>query len=557
MQIVIPMSGFGERFRAAGYDRPKPLIEVEGKPIIAHVIDMFPGEDDFTFICNQDHLDDKKFKMREIITQFCPQGKIIGIPPHKLGPIHAIQQIIATLRITEPVVVNYCDFTCYWDWENFKDFVANSACDGAIPAYRGFHPHTLGSTNYAYLREVNGRISDIQEKQPFTQNRMEEYASSGTYYFSSVQLMSDAFSDVVVNDLSVAGEFYVSLAYRPMLKSNGLILVYPIQHFMQWGTPDDVIEYNAWSSTFNSLISNQSNEVVLDGTVIIPMAGIGQRFVNEGYDTPKPLIPVSGLPMVVQAALDLPTSKMQVFVLRKDMEGCAQISKKLKEIYPTCVIKTLTGITNGQASTALEAFSALDELKKSAMGPITIGACDNGVLYDHGKLMVLLENTDIDVIVWTIRGYANAIRQPSMYGWVDCNEDGLIRNISVKKPLNTPKTDPIVMGTFIFRKTKDYHDAFESLVQRDGTINGEFYIDSLINDAISLGLKCHIFEVDSYLCWGTPNDLKTFEYWQSCFHKWETHPYRLDLDRRIPKDMVQKLSEQYKPSVIERPNKDV
>ena len=58
MQIVIPMSGFGERFRKAGYDIPKPLIELEGKPIIAHVIDMFPGETDFTFICNQEHLDD-------------------------------------------------------------------------------------------------------------------------------------------------------------------------------------------------------------------------------------------------------------------------------------------------------------------------------------------------------------------------------------------------------------------------------------------------------------------------------------------------------------------
>ena len=46
VQIVIPMSGFGERFRRDGYLVPKPLIEIEGKPIIAHVIDMFPGETD-------------------------------------------------------------------------------------------------------------------------------------------------------------------------------------------------------------------------------------------------------------------------------------------------------------------------------------------------------------------------------------------------------------------------------------------------------------------------------------------------------------------------------
>jgi NDP-sugar pyrophosphorylase family protein len=50
MQIIIPMSGFGERFRKAGYKVPKPLIEVEGKPIVAHVVDMFGENNDFIFI---------------------------------------------------------------------------------------------------------------------------------------------------------------------------------------------------------------------------------------------------------------------------------------------------------------------------------------------------------------------------------------------------------------------------------------------------------------------------------------------------------------------------
>ena len=63
MQIVIPMSGFGERFRNAWYRVPKPLIKVEGKPIIEHVIDMFPGETNIIFICNRDHLNDSSFSL--------------------------------------------------------------------------------------------------------------------------------------------------------------------------------------------------------------------------------------------------------------------------------------------------------------------------------------------------------------------------------------------------------------------------------------------------------------------------------------------------------------
>ncbi len=51
MQIIIPMSGFGERFRKAGYKIPKPLIEVDGKPIIQYIVEMFSKEDDFIFVC--------------------------------------------------------------------------------------------------------------------------------------------------------------------------------------------------------------------------------------------------------------------------------------------------------------------------------------------------------------------------------------------------------------------------------------------------------------------------------------------------------------------------
>ena len=81
MQIIIPMSGFGRRFKTAGYTLPKPLIEVDGKPIIQHVVDMFPGEKKFFFICNREHLNSKKYRMKEILNKICPSGKIISIDP--------------------------------------------------------------------------------------------------------------------------------------------------------------------------------------------------------------------------------------------------------------------------------------------------------------------------------------------------------------------------------------------------------------------------------------------------------------------------------------------
>jgi NDP-sugar pyrophosphorylase family protein len=552
MQIIIPMSGFGERFRVAGYKVPKPLIEIESKPIIAHVVDMFPGEHDFIFICNQDHLDSPDYQMEKILKNCAPHGRIVGIKPHKLGPIHAVKQVEHLMDPQLPVIVNYCDFTCYWDWHRFKEFVSQTACAGAIPAYKGFHPHTLGSTNYAYMRETNGWVKDIQEKQPYTDNRMEEFASSGTYYFASGKIMSDAFTKTMDQELNVNGEYYVSLAYKPMLAANLPVAVYPLQHFMQWGTPQDVAEYNGWSAAFRRLISTEVQQLSPQGSLVVPMAGLGQRFVNEGYNVTKPLIPVSGKPMVTQAIHDLPPATHHAFILRNDMPGYQAISAELTHIYQDAIIETIPAVTEGQACTALIGLDVLEQNVKSSLGPITFGACDNGALYDANTFQQLTDNPEVDVIVWGVRGHANAVRHPNMFGWVD-SENGLIRSISVKTPLNSPTTDPIVLGTFTFRRAEDFRRVVTHLIERDGRVNGEFYIDSCINDAIELGLRCHLFEVDSFLSWGTPNDLRTFEYWQSCFHKWPAHPYRLELDGRISKDVLRELEVRYQATVPDIP----
>jgi NDP-sugar pyrophosphorylase family protein len=551
VQIVIPMSGFGERFRMAGYSVPKPLIEVDGKPIISYIIDLFPGETDFTFICNADHLANPDYRMEDILIGLCPRARIIGIPAHNLGPIHAVRQIEHLLDPLKPVVVNYCDFTCYWDWNHFKTFVRKTACDGAIPAYKGFHPHTLGSTNYAYLKEVpdashqgSGWVSDIQEKQPYTNNRMDEFASSGTYYFASAKIMCEAFQEAMEQGLQVGGEFYVSLAYKPLLAAGKRVAVYPLQHFMQWGTPDDLAEYQGWSQTFRRLLEPK-RMAPPTGSAVIPMAGLGKRFADEGYVLTKPLIPVSGRAMALQAITDLPESRYQSFVLRADMPERQSIENVLEQHFPHAQITLVPSLTEGQACSALLGLDTLEQSAVKDISPITFGVCDNGVLFNHARYQALMNNPEVDVIVWGARGHANAMRRPNMFGWIDVGHDDRIRSISVKTPLASPAVDPIVIGTFTFKKSADAKLAIDALIRREGRINGEFYLDSCINDAIALGLRCHLFEVDCFISWGTPNDLKTFEYWQSCFHKWQHHPYRLEDDSRVDTSALARLEASY------------
>ena len=527
MQIVIPMSGFGERFKIAGYTVPKPLIKVEEKTIIQHVVEMFPNESDFTFICNTDHLKQENFSMRDTLKMIAPKGRIVSIEPHKLGPIHAVLQAIDFLDSSKPTIVNYADFTCDWSYADFSSFINKSDYDGVIPCYRGFHPHTIWSNYYAYVPEDNLRALDIQEKKPFTDSPQQEFASSGTYYFKNAKLMRKYFERCIKENLTVGGEYYASMAFRPMIKDGLNVQVYELNHFMQWGTPSDFEEYLYWSNTFKAILKERDTPKH-KGSLLFPMAGKGSRFKENGYMLPKPLIPVSGKHMAVQALMDLPQTEYQKFILRKDMVNLNEIIEALKNNASKPLFSFLEYMTDGQASTCIEGVDGLDIDK-----PVTIAACDNGMIYDSKNFDSLFCLDNVDVIVWAARGYPGAIRSPEMYGWIDTDNNGNVINISVKKPLSNPKNDPIVVGTFTFKKLDYFLKCVDKMKQRKAKINNEYYIDTAINDAISMGLRCVIFEIENYICWGTPNDLKTFEYWQRCFSNWMSHPYMIEKDNNF------------------------
>jgi NDP-sugar pyrophosphorylase family protein len=214
MKIIIPMSGIGKRFVDEGYIDPKPLIMVEEKPIIEHIVNLFDKNDEFIFICNDKHL--KETNMRDILLNIVPSCKIYEVSvDNRKGPVDAVMQIQNELD-DSPVIVSYCDYGTVWDYKLFLKVIKENNLDGCIPSYIGFHPHMLGSDNYAFIREENKKLIEIQEKKPFTENKMNEYASNGTYYFKSGNIVKKYFQELIDKNISTNGEFYCSMVYNLM-----------------------------------------------------------------------------------------------------------------------------------------------------------------------------------------------------------------------------------------------------------------------------------------------------------------------------------------------------
>jgi NDP-sugar pyrophosphorylase family protein len=511
MQIVIPMAGRGDRFLAAGHTAIKPLIEVDGLPMIARVVALFPGETNFVFICAQDHLD--ATPLRAVLEAVAPTGRIVGIAPHKLGPVHSCLAAAEHIADDEPVLVNYCDLGLGWDYADFKRTLAERDPAGALTAYHGFHPHTLSPNLYATMRVAGDQLLEIKEKGSFTDDRMSEYASAGAYYFRTGRLLKRIFRQAVALGLKTKGEYYASTPYNLLVAEALSVLIYEVPYFLNWGTPEDLSEYLGWSSFFSNP-GWQPSPPPVSGAVLVPMAGAGERFSRAGYAEPKPLVPVAGRPMVQRALDTLPPAERMIVVLQAERLRHPALLPALRGDSGRIVeVVTANGLTAGQASSCLLARDALDP-----DAPLFIGPCDAAFVYDEAAWAALTADPSVAAAVWTFRDHAHANRYPQQYGWVQAAADGTISGISVKVPLHAEvRADPGVTGAFWFRQARYFFEAADALIAQNHRVNGEFYVDAVIPVLVGQGRRARLFDVRHFISFGTPDAVRTYEYWDSYF----------------------------------------
>jgi len=517
IQLVIPMSGKGFRFLKEGYTDPKPLIKVQGKPIIEHVIDIFPGVEDVLFICREEHLSETN--MSEILNSIVPNCKIISLPDEKLlGPVDTVSRVFDHIKDDKEIIVSYCDYGTVWDFEQFLEENRQKKLDGSIVTYTGFHPHMLGTDNYAFVKKQNEFVEKIQEKKPFTDDRMSEEASNGTYYFNSGKIVKKYFTRLIERDIKVNGEFYVSEIYNLMIEDDLKVGTFKIDKMLQWGTPYDLEIFKGWDRYFSSKkmtkIDNPDNT-----TLVLPFAGYGSRFKNEGYSTPKPFIDVDGKEMILRAVDDLPQCDNNVFIGLQEHFDEYDIETKLESNFSNTKIVKLDDVTQGQACTCELGINQFNiDLEK----PILISACDNGVYYDTEKYKKLVKDDNNDIIVWSFRNNQTSKVKPDSYAWLDVDDNDYVKYVSCKKFIyDDPLKTHAIIGTMFFRKAKYFIDGLKQNYRINSRVNNEFYVDDVLNRNIENGLKVKVFEVDHYICWGTPDDLNTYNYWKEYFNKFK------------------------------------
>ena len=499
VQLIIPATGFGSRFKEAGIKTSKPLISPDNQSFISHVFSMYSEIQDPLVVLNQD---DPQIDLICIeIAKLKPSAQIVKIKGHKLGPAYTLWQVRKLIKKKSKIIVNYIDFFACWEWKSMLEQL--STFDGSILTYTGFHPHMLRNVKFAYVQlNAEKQVCAIREKESFTDDHQNELASAGTYGFSSGRKLIKALEYQIKQNKKINGEFYISLTYQYFLKKNYKIGVVNAEHFFQWGTPEDLMDWRDWLHLFTRINQGPTptNQVTLSGSAIILAAGEGRRMLNV-TNYAKPLTIIKGKPLweySLDAIRDLPNQ----YIAKKS-------SIKLSNKDNTLVEIAIDSPTPGQADTALQ---ALQKLPVDQQGPITFLSCDNLIFqedieYAHENLR---EN---DLIVWAKKGYLPSQISPKEYSWIHSKDDQC--EVFIKSAPPDLNNAYMIIGNFTF---KDITLA-RSLISKYLNLKSPFkesYLDYVVDTAIKSGKKVKILEVKNFFAIGTQNEYNLFKYWENC-----------------------------------------
>lgn len=232
MQILIPMSGAGRRFAEVGYEKPKPLIEFFGKPMIEHVLGNLNPENDFTLCVLREHFDtdpnlfkklgDKVSSLRIVVVDKVTQGA-------------AETCLLAKKHIDpeSPLMIANCDQMMKWDQKAFESHMSDGDLDGAMFTF------FKDSPAYSYVEiDDKGLAIRTAEKQVIS-----PHATTGIYVWNKGRDFTWAAENMIRKDLRVNGEFYVCPCYNENIARGDRIGIWEPDEHWPIGTPEDLAFY--------------------------------------------------------------------------------------------------------------------------------------------------------------------------------------------------------------------------------------------------------------------------------------------------------------------------
>ena len=229
MNVLIPMAGAGSRFEQSGYTFPKPLIDVNGKPMIQVVTDNLNIEAKYIFIVQKEHYE--KYNLKHLLNLITNNNcEVVQIDEMTEGA--ACTTLLAKKYIDndEPLIIANSDQFVEWDSNEFMYSMVADNIDGGILTFEATHP----KWSFAKLG-TDGFVSEVAEKKPIS-----NIATVGIYYWTKGSDYVKYTKQMIEKDIRTNNEFYVCPVYNEAIEDGKKIKIFPIEKMCGLGTPEDL-----------------------------------------------------------------------------------------------------------------------------------------------------------------------------------------------------------------------------------------------------------------------------------------------------------------------------
>ena len=506
MKIIVPLAGSSDDF-IKKYNTLKPLTIVGEETVIDKFISSFKFDFEYIFICRLEDM--LNSNLLEKLNNLKIKKKILIIDFSTNNVIDTILGADKYMNGSESVTIVHPDSIINFNKYNFLNLIKNKKIDGLVFTYDHFNPTFLDNDLVGRcLVDKDDNIIQVREKSQFYKY---EKTLEGVYYYSKWKDFKKYAKKTISNQKSINGIFYESQIYNEYINDKKNIKNFKVKKFVSLGLIKNIEEFNFWYDYSKILKKNKKKKIIFDHINLIPACGEGRRFAVDGYNEIKPLIKIKNKTMLQSTIESLPLAKKNIAIVLADHEEKYKLASRHKKMKKTEFL-LLDKKTDGMSRTCMKAKKLLTDNK-----PILISSCDYSVVFSENKFKSILNTIDPDVVIWTFKEYPDARIQPYAYAYIE-ESNGYVSKISEKIPISsTPHKDKIVQGIFYFKSAKLFYEASNSMFKNKNHVNGEYYIASSINELIKKNKKVISFGVDKYICWGTPFDFKTYNYWMSLY----------------------------------------
>ena len=229
LNVLIPMAGSGSRFSEAGYDLPKPLIEVRNRSMINLVVDNLNIDANYIYIVQKSHRE--KYNLDLVLNTITPGCKIIETDIVTRGA--ACTSLLAREYIDNefPLFFANSDQFVEWDSNEFMYKMNETNSDGGIVTFRSNDP----KWSFAKVNETTGLVETVAEKNPIS-----DIATVGYYYWKHGSDFVKYADMMIEKNITVNDEFYVCPVFNHAIEDYKEIRTFDIPVMWGLGTPEDL-----------------------------------------------------------------------------------------------------------------------------------------------------------------------------------------------------------------------------------------------------------------------------------------------------------------------------